>query len=399
MNDASSTPARAPREAGRRSRRLIPLLLAATLGAGAAVAEDLPPETLTVAPLPPADENRLYISDVAFRHMVDGRLHVVDGRKMKYLGLLPTGFGGQSVLSPDKRSIYVVSTYYPRLTRGERTDVVSIYDADTLAYRSEIVIPPRHAQSLNYRGIIAVSADGRFLYVQNATPATSVSIVDLQAGKFVAETQTPGCWGIFATAASSQRFRTLCSDGGMLTVSHDGQGQPTGQKRSARMFDPDADPVFLHSERIGDTLYFVSFNGNVYTADLSGEAPAFGKPWPIVSAADAKGGWKPGGYQLFTLHAATQRLYVGMHPRSREGSHKTPAAEIWTIDLAQHKRVARAPGQNALAITITQGNQPLIYALDAAKAGVVALDPARNLKQVARMDSVSENSVQLEAHQ
>lgn len=379
----------------------IPAVLAATLAFGlcSARAEDLPPETLTVEKLAPADENRLYISDVAFRHMVDGRLHVVDGKRMKYLGLLPTGFGGQSLLSPDKRTIYVVSTYYPRLGRGERTDVVSLYDADTLAYRSEIVIPPRHAQSLNYRGIIASSADGRFLYVQNATPATSVSIVDLKEGKLAAEVQTPGCWGIFASAASSQRFQTLCSDGAMLTVSHDASGQPAGQKRSARMFDPQTDPVFLHAERIGNTLYFLSFNGNVYTADLSGETPGFGKPWPIVDAADAKGGWKPGGYQLFALHATSQRLYVGMHPKSREGSHKSPAAEIWTIDLASHKRVARAPGENALALTITQGPRPTLYALDAVKSGAVALDPANRLKPVARLDGVSENAVQVEAHQ
>ncbi|AQV96884.1 amine dehydrogenase [Cupriavidus necator] len=373
--------------------------LSLAMAASAASAADLPPETLTMAKLAPADENRLYISDVAFHHMVDGRLHVVDGKQMKYLGLVPTGFGGQSLLSPDKRTIYVVSTFYPRLSRGERTDVVSLYDADTLAYGSEIVIPPRHAQSLNYRGIIATSADGRFLYVQNATPATSVSIVDLKENKLASEVQTPGCWGIFASAASSQRFQALCSDGAMLTVTHDVNGQPAGQKRSARMFDPQQDPVFLHSERVGNTLYFVSFNGNVYTADVSGETPSFGKPWPIVSAADAKAGWKPGGYQLFALHAATQRLYVGMHPKSREGSHKTPAAEIWTIDLASRTRVARAPGQNALALTITQGASPTLYALDAAKAGVVALDPASRLKPVARLDGVSENAVQVEAHQ
>ncbi|EHP37923.1 amine dehydrogenase [Cupriavidus basilensis OR16] len=321
-------------------------------------AADLQPETLSVQALAPADDGRLYISDVAFKHMVDGRLHVVDGKGMRYLGLVPTAFGGQSVLSPDKRTLYVISTFYTRLARGERTDVV-----------------------------------------RNATPATSVSIVDLQAGKFVAEAQTPGCWGVFATEASSQRFRTLCSDGTMLTVTHDAAGQPSGQKRSARMFDPDADPVFLHSERVGNTLTFVSFNGNVYSADLSSETPVFAQPWPVVDAADRKAGWKPGGYQLFALHAATGRLYLGMHPRSKEGSHKTPAAEIWTIDLAQHKRVARAPGQNALALTITQGPQPTLYVLDAAKAGVVSLDPARGLKPVARLDQVAENAVQLELHQ
>ena len=372
---------------------------AAPNASDAASTAELQPETLSVQPLAPADDGRLYISDVAFKHMVDGRLHVVDGKRMRYLGLVPTAFGGQSVLSPDKRTLYVISTFYTRLARGERADVVSLYDTATLAYRSEIVIPPKHAQSLNYRGIAAVSADGHFLYVQNATPATSVSIVDLQAGKFVAEAQTPGCWGIFATEASSQRFRTLCSDGTMLTVTHDAAGQPSGQKRSARMFDPDADPVFLHSERVGNTLTFVSFNGNVYSADLAGETPVFAQPWPVVDAADRKAGWKPGGYQLFALHAATGRLYLGMHPRSKEGSHKTPAAEIWTIDLAQHKRIARAPGQNALALTITQGPQPTLYVLDAARAGVVSLDPARSLKPVARLDQVAENAVQLELHQ
>lgn len=405
MTHTSRRPCRTASTWRRPSSRTLAAFLATFLaaslafGASAAGAADLPPETLTMAKLAPADENRLYISDVAFRHMVDGRVHVIDGKQMKYLGLLPTGFGGQSLLSPDKRTIYVVSTFYPRLSRGERTDVVSLYDADTLAYRSEIVIPPRHAQSLNYRGIIATSADGRFLYVQNATPATSVSIVDLKENKLASEVQTPGCWGIFASAASSQRFQTLCSDGAMLTVTHDANGQPAGQKRSARMFDPQQDPVFLHAERVGNTLYFLSFNGNVYTADLSGETPAFSKPWPIVAAADSKGGWKPGGYQLFALHAATQRLYVGMHPKSREGSHKTPAAEIWTVDLASRKRVARAPGQNALALTITQGAKPTLYALDAMKAGVVALDPASRLKPVARLDAVTENAVQVEAHQ
>ncbi len=373
--------------------------LAAVCGVPAACAEDLPPETLTVTQLPPADADRLYISDVAFRHMVDGRLHVVDGKRMKYLGLVPTGFGGQAVLSPDKRTLYVVATYYPRLSRGERADVVSLYDADTLAYRSEIVIPPRHAQSLPYRGIIAVSADGRFLYVQNATPATSVSIVDLQAGKLAAEVPTPGCWGIFATPASSQRLRTLCSDGAMLTIEHDAQGQPAGQKRSARLFDPQQDPVFLHAEAIGDALYFVSFHGNVYRADLSGETPAFDPPWSLLGSADARRGWRPGGYQLFAVHAATRRLFVGMHPRGREGSHKSPADEIWTVDLASHKRLARAPGQHALALTVTQEARPTLYALDATTSGVVALDPAQGLKPVARLDGVAENPLRVEAHQ
>jgi methylamine dehydrogenase heavy chain len=88
-----------------------------------------------------------------------------------------------------------------------------------------------------------------------------------------------------------------------------------------------------------------------------------------------------------------------MHPNSHEGSHKTPAAEIWTIDLAQHKRISRAPGQNAVALTMTQGEHPTLYAFDAVNAGVVALDPEKHLQKVRRLDHISESTVQMELHQ
>ena len=41
-------------------------------------------------------------------------------------------------------------------------------------------------------------------------------------------------------------------------------------------------------------------------------------------------GWRPGGYNLLAVNRANKRLYVGMHPNGAEGTHKTPAAEIWS---------------------------------------------------------------------
>ena len=136
-------------------------------------------ETLSVAKLPAPNAHRIYLSDVSISHIVDNRLHVIDGDSFKYLGVFATGYAGQSTLSRDRKELYVTTSYYTRLSRGERTDVVEIHDPLTLEYRSEIVIPPRRAQALPYEGIVRTSSDGRWLFVQNATPATSVSVVDL----------------------------------------------------------------------------------------------------------------------------------------------------------------------------------------------------------------------------
>ena len=78
-------------------------LLAGLLGgamAGAAWA-DLPNERQTVAQMPKDTANRVYLSDPAMGHLVDGRMHVVDAPGKRYLGMVGTGFAGQATLSRD----------------------------------------------------------------------------------------------------------------------------------------------------------------------------------------------------------------------------------------------------------------------------------------------------------
>ena len=226
-----------------------------------AIPPPLPLETLTVAKLAPAGPKRIYLSDVALPHIVDGKLHVVDGDTMSYRGLFATGYAGQSTLSADRRRLYVATSYYTRLSRGERTDVLDVYDTATLAHDHEIVIPPKHAQALSYRGLIAVSADDRWVFVQNATPAVSVSVVDTKARKFVQEIDTPGCWTILPIRSRPDAFATLCGDGTMLTVTLSADGSASTLERSAKLFDLEKDPLFTHAEPDGDTLWYVSFRG------------------------------------------------------------------------------------------------------------------------------------------
>ncbi|MEE9280620.1 MAG: amine dehydrogenase large subunit, partial [Myxococcota bacterium] len=124
-----------------------------------------------------------------------GRSALMDGDTGTFLGMLSAGKGHiVPVFAPDGDEIYLVETHFARTWRGERTDVVAVYDGRTLGDRGEIAIPPKRA---NYpphaAGSVALSDDGRFLAVFNLTPATSVSLVDVRARSFLREVATPGC--------------------------------------------------------------------------------------------------------------------------------------------------------------------------------------------------------------
>ena len=374
------------------------LSTALALGASAGAMAELPTESITTGKLPPPNPYRIYLHDVAIGHIVDGRLHVIDGEKLRYEGVIATGLAGQAALSADRKEIFVATTYYSRLSHGVRTDVVDVHDAQTLALTGEIEIPPRHAQSLHYKGTIRPSADGRWLFVQYATPATSVGIIDLKTRKAVNEVATPGCWAILPAASVGGRFSTVCGDGTLLTVSLDDAGQVRSQKRSARFFDPDKDPIFIHGEQDGDTYRFVSFHGEIHTAHVGGEVASYDAPWSVLGAADRKQGWRPGGYQVFAQHNASGRIYVGMHDKGKEGSHKTPAKEIWTVDLASKKRVARSPGNDAIALAVSQGERPRLFAYDGVKAAIAVFDASRKLSLSKRMEGVGETPTQMELH-
>lgn len=383
-------------------KRLWLLMLPACLAAPLAMAGDarpapLPEEEMRVEKVAPPDGNRLYVSDFAFHHMVDGRMHVLDGKAGRYLGMINTSFGGLTTVAPDGKAIYVVTTYYSRLNRGQRADVVEIHDPQTLALKTEIDIPPKRAQSASYRSLLGLSADGRFLYVQNATPATSVSIVDLLDKKFVAEVQTPGCWSI-QPWTQGHRFSAICGDGTLLTVSLDDAGQPVARERSEAFFDPDKDPIYIHPEVLGDTRYFVSYNGNLYKIRLAGAKPSFAPPVSLLDARDRKEAWRPGGMQIMALHRNSNTLFVNMHDKGEEGSHKFPSKEIWAYDLTTLKRTARIPSNLASSIVASQGEEPLLYSLNVPKGEIVVRRIAKGYPKLRTISGVGDTSVFMEVN-
>ena len=378
--------------------RLAPWSLAVTLAVALVpvARAELPVEQLTMAKLPPVDPYRIYVGDPAMAHLVDGRTHVVDGAHMRYLGMLGTGFAAATALSRDRQTIFVATTYHSRLQRGTRTDVVEVYRADDLSFQYEIEIPPKRVESLPMRALLAISADNRFLLVQNATPATSVTVVDLQARRAVAEVPTPGCYGVVPWPSQPRRFSSVCGDGTFATFELDDNGALASSGVIEPFFDADKDPVFMHYELVGDRLTFVSYHGEVYNLELTGAKPTAAKPWSMLDAAARKQGWRPGGYQLFAIEPRSERLYVGMHDKGAEGTQKNPAKEIWVFDLKKQARIARMPGQMAVSMNIARTATPQLFVLSGADNRLLSFDlsgPKSPAKPLARSEPVGETPV------
>ncbi len=261
------------------------------------------------------------------------------------------GFAILPLLSADQREIYLAESYFSRGVRGDRSDVVTVYDARTLHPIDEIAIPPKRAEYFPGNASSALSDDGRFLAVFNLTPMTSLSIVDVRARRFLHEVPTPGCSLVYA--AGPRRFVMLCATGEALVVSVDEAGSAAGSSRSARFFDAQKDPVTEKAVRRGNEWFFVSFDGIVHPVDVGGDALRFAAPWPLFDDADRGGSWRIGGGQLLAMHAPSGRLYALVHQGGPD-THKAPGTEVWVYDVTTRSRVQRIPMLNPLLSFVAQ---------------------------------------------
>jgi methylamine dehydrogenase heavy chain len=338
----------------RREAPALLLLLLALVGSAPTARAQLPIEEIgRVETLPlPHPPHWIWVGD-----LIQRRSALVDVDDGRLLGMLDSGFGLPQSLFPARRpEIYVVETHYSRGSRGERSDVLTVYDAASLEARAEVALPPKRAISMVPLGHTALSDDDRFAAVFNLTPATSLSIVDVEARRFVGEIETPGCSLVYAVG--ERRFASLCMGGALLLVSLDAEGREAGRWRSPAFFDPERDPVTEKAVRVGDRWLFVSFEGWLHAVDFSGETPRFEERWSLLDASDRDQGWRIGGLQHLAAHGASQRLYVLVHQGGPD-THKDPGTEVWVYDLAARRRVQRIelahPGLTFLGVPLDPG--------------------------------------------
>lgn len=346
-----------------RRRGLAGLAGLMALLAGGSVAAELQPEPLVRQDLPAgARTHWVWVNDVVFYHMVDGKAFLIDGDSGNMLGMLSTGLNFDNVLIPrDGSAIVSPETYFSRGARGTRTDVVTLYDPRTLDPIQEIVIPPKRVGSIPMRATTALTDDDRFLLIYNFTPAQTVSVVDLGARSFAGEVETPGCALVYPTGPRS--FFSLCGDGTALAVRLDDAGTAIASERTPRLFDPERDPVTEKAVRDGDTWLFASFAGDIVPVATGDAGPRAGARWSLTTAREREEQWKPGGMQHLALHAGSRRLYSLMHQGGPD-THKDPGSEIWVYDLASRERMQRIALTGPLtSIAVTADDQPLLFGL------------------------------------
>ena len=140
-------------------------------------------------------------------------------------------------------------------------------------------------------------------------------------------------------------------------------------KASGPIFDADADALFSGAFKWGEKWVFASYGGNLYVVDVEGDTATLSEKIPVSEGIE--GNWRPGGYQPFTVHGASGIAYLAMHSNGAEGSHKNPAEEFWAFDMKEKKLLGRVPAVPSIAMTVSQGDKPVLFALDALKAEVV----------------------------
>jgi methylamine dehydrogenase heavy chain len=275
------------------------------------------------------------------------RVALVDFASNRVLGGIDGGWGITAPLFPRRTpsEFYVPETYYSRGSRGERTDLVTVYDSSTLTPTAEIVIPPKRAQNSLPVANATLTDDEQFLVVLNMTPAQSLSIVDVHARRFVDEIPTPGCSLVYATG--ERRIMMFCGDGALLFVTLNADGTLRDKQRTERFFDPQQDPLIEKGVRVGEAWYFVSFEGFLhrvnFAQDVKDTAAMFPAPWSLLSSEEREAKWRVGGRQLLAINDANHTAYVLMH-QGESDTHKSGGTHLWTFDL----KAQRKTGEYAL---------------------------------------------------
>lgn len=287
-------------------------------------------------------------------------INIFSAADLTFKGNLSTGGMSQMLISPDGKTAYTVSVYQKRYAYGDAEMVLQYFDVATLSPTKEILLPPKFAMVSPYESIVAQSADGKYIYVQNATPATSVTVVDTAAGKVSGEIPTPGCFGIYPSLRGS-KFSAICGDGTFASYTLKPDGAAADRTQSAKIFDVDKDPLFLQSARANGELIFLSYHGNLYR--IADNAPVITLSETRSITQGVSGGWAPGGYEIFAYNKPNDVLFIGMHPDAKNGSHKQGAKEIWAYGLKAKKLLYRSPVDDVVALTVSDDPVPVLFAI------------------------------------
>lgn len=296
--------------------------------------------------------------DFSFSALIDATFALVDIDTGEFKGMLSAGQFATLSYSLKRQKFYVGETVHSRGNRGTREDLVAVYDFAHLKLQKDIVLQPKRSNSVTLKNSTAVTADDRFLLVFNMSPATSVTVIDLDTESIVNEFDAPGCYLMYPDLQGD--FFMLCGNGSLLAVDLDDTGQVVASTVSPTFNDIDKDPLSEKASLVGDSWYFVTYAGEVQPIKVSGDKPEILPRWWTTSTAERAENWRPAGWHGTAGSGhADGLLWIAMTPKGYPGSHKDPATEVWLFDTKKQSRLARFPLKTpAISIGVTGAAEP-----------------------------------------
>ena len=291
-----------------------------------------------------------------------GAVTVLSAEDLSYKGNFATGMTTQFFLNSDATVGYTASAFPERITYGPVKAYLQKFDVKTLKPLQEVELPPQFAQTAAQQPALVISPDGKWAYIQNATPATSITVVDLKSGAVASEIPNPGCWGIYL-ASKGSKFSSLCGDGSILTVKLNSKGKLSDQEYSDQIFDVEAEPLFVHSQRIDGNLVFSTFGGKFVFVSDEGKTAKIVDSWSYTDGIE--GDWAPGGYEIMAYNEPNGVMFVTMHPDASDGSHKDGSEELWAIDMKNKAVLYRSHSEHMTHIAVTSDAEaPVLFGVD-----------------------------------
>ncbi len=307
-------------------------------------------------------QNWVFAHDMNFASLALGRVLVFDpeASNRNFKGQIGAGQFASVVQIPKKSEIVVAETYYSRGTRGERTDVLSFYDIDTLMLKDELIIPQNNrAMNVTQKGNLSVSQDGSLIFMYTFTPASGVAVIDVEARSVLNHIDVPGC--TMAYPKGERGVAMLCGDGGMIAFDVDVAGQVTKEYVTDIFHDIDEDPMFMKSGVIGEVRYWPTFTGKLQAIKLGKDEPSFEELWDFTKDAD----YLPSGWQVVSA-GSDDRLYVLMRKGAGPGDHKIGGDQVWVLDPINRVIDRKLDlASEVLSIEITKGDIPRLIVTSA----------------------------------
>jgi methylamine dehydrogenase heavy chain len=324
-------------------------------------AEELGVTRLLPEPIP---SDWVFVQYLVAPSTIDNKIELFDlnGRAPDFTrGQIPAAYYPSFLQSSVRPELYVAETFFSRGSRGERTDVVTVYDSVTLESREEITLPAgKRGLMVSQPNTFRFTDNEKFGLVYNFTPASSVTVVDILARTVSGEIEIPGCALIYPTG--ERGFSSLCGNGTMISIQFDKDGGVVSEFVTEPFNDLDDDPLFSAPGVVGYQNYFVSYLGNLQPVDLSGSKPVIGEKWSLVSDEEVKAGWRPSA--SYPVMASSRHLYVLMRPDGFDGSHRHDGKEVWVFDIQRQEKIA--------TIELTRGGQGLAMSNEATPRLLVA---------------------------